>query len=95
VIDTAKAANLCVKPRIHVVPKLTDRNRFTVYEHADLMDFINAPVGKGLPITQTLRPLIAGKQCPSDVQIRSQPKRFVFQSLPRLEQVRKQQVQPS
>jgi hydroxyacid-oxoacid transhydrogenase len=23
------------------------------------MDFINAPVGKGLPITQTLRPLIA------------------------------------
>jgi hypothetical protein len=33
--------------------------RFTVYNEADLMDFINAPVGKGLPITQTLRPLIA------------------------------------
>ncbi|KAG8960079.1 hypothetical protein FRC03_007082 [Tulasnella sp. 419] len=34
-------------------------NLFTVYKDADLFDFINAPVGKGLPITQTLRPLIA------------------------------------
>jgi hypothetical protein len=30
-----------------------------VYKDADLMDFINAPIGKGLPIKQTLRPLIA------------------------------------
>ncbi|KAJ3511086.1 hypothetical protein NLJ89_g4303 [Agrocybe chaxingu] len=34
-------------------------NLFTVYKDADLMDFINAPIGKGLPITKTLRPLIA------------------------------------
>ncbi|TEB30269.1 alcohol dehydrogenase [Coprinellus micaceus] len=34
-------------------------NLFTVYKDADLMDFINAPIGKGLPIKQTLRPLIA------------------------------------
>ncbi|KAH9947246.1 alcohol dehydrogenase [Amylocystis lapponica] len=34
-------------------------NLFTVYKDADLFDFINAPVGKGLPIQQTLRPLIA------------------------------------
>jgi len=34
-------------------------NLFTVYRDADLYDFINAPVGKGLPITQPLRPLIA------------------------------------
>ncbi|EKM80287.1 hypothetical protein AGABI1DRAFT_113486 [Agaricus bisporus var. burnettii JB137-S8] len=34
-------------------------NLFTVYKEADLMDFINAPIGKGLPVTQTLRPLIA------------------------------------
>ncbi|KAF8076382.1 iron-containing alcohol dehydrogenase 1 [Lyophyllum atratum] len=34
-------------------------NLFSVYKEADLMDFINAPVGKGLPITQTLLPLIA------------------------------------
>lgn len=35
--------------------------RFTVYKDNDLMDFVNAPVGKGLPISQSLRPLIAGK----------------------------------
>ncbi|KAJ2931733.1 hypothetical protein H1R20_g5350, partial [Candolleomyces eurysporus] len=34
-------------------------NLFTVYHDSDLFDFINAPVGKGLPIKQTLRPLIA------------------------------------
>ncbi|THH19769.1 hypothetical protein EW146_g1451 [Bondarzewia mesenterica] len=35
-------------------------NLFTVYGEADLFDFINAPVGKGLPIDRPLRPLIAG-----------------------------------
>jgi len=34
-------------------------NLFTVYKDADLFDFINAPVGKGLPIQEKLRPLIA------------------------------------
>ncbi|KIM90795.1 hypothetical protein PILCRDRAFT_94495 [Piloderma croceum F 1598] len=34
-------------------------NLFTVYKDADIMDFINAPIGKGLPISQILRPLIA------------------------------------
>ncbi|CCM04793.1 uncharacterized protein FIBRA_06986 [Fibroporia radiculosa] len=34
-------------------------NLFSVYKDADLFDFINAPVGKGLPITEALRPLIA------------------------------------
>ncbi|KAL4241210.1 iron-containing alcohol dehydrogenase family protein [Abortiporus biennis] len=34
-------------------------NLFTVYKDADLFDFINAPVGKGLPIEEKLRPLIA------------------------------------
>lgn len=32
---------------------------FTTYPEADLFDFVNAPVGKGLPIAKTLRPLIA------------------------------------
>ncbi len=36
------------------------RRSFSVYKEADLFDFINAPVGKGLPITKTLHPLIAG-----------------------------------
>lgn len=30
-----------------------------MYKDADLFDFINAPIGKGLPVTETLRPLIA------------------------------------
>ncbi|KAF7301672.1 alcohol dehydrogenase [Mycena indigotica] len=34
-------------------------NLFTVFKEAQLMDFVNAPVGKGLPVTQPLRPLIA------------------------------------
>ncbi|KAF5321990.1 hypothetical protein D9619_000937 [Psilocybe cf. subviscida] len=34
-------------------------NLYSVYKDADLMDFINAPVGKGLPITKALMPLIA------------------------------------
>lgn len=32
-----------------------------MYKNADLFDFINAPVGKGMPISEKLRPLIAGE----------------------------------
>lgn len=53
----------CKLVRIFSFSKLHDLTflRFTVYKDSDLMDFVNAPVGKGLPISQTLRPLIAGK----------------------------------
>ncbi|KAG7443539.1 Dehydroquinate synthase-like protein [Guyanagaster necrorhizus] len=34
-------------------------NLFNTYKDADLMDFVNAPVGKGLPIYEKLSPLIA------------------------------------
>ena len=44
--------------------------RFTVYKDADLFDFINAPVGKGLPVTEKLNPLIAGPLLSSKVVCR-------------------------
>lgn len=34
-------------------------NLFTNYPKADLFEFINAPIGKGTPITKKLSPLIA------------------------------------
>ncbi|KAK0556553.1 hypothetical protein OC861_007069, partial [Tilletia horrida] len=34
-------------------------NLFTCYPDASLLDFVNAPIGKGRPIDQVLRPLIA------------------------------------
>lgn len=35
-------------------------NLYACHPEADFLDFVNAPVGKGKPITRSLKPLIAG-----------------------------------
>jgi hydroxyacid-oxoacid transhydrogenase len=34
-------------------------NLYTCFPEADFLDFVNAPLGKGLPITKPLLPLVA------------------------------------
>ncbi|KAJ5105399.1 Hydroxyacid-oxoacid transhydrogenase [Penicillium alfredii] len=34
-------------------------NLYTVFPEADFLDFVNAPLGKGLPVSKPLRPLVA------------------------------------
>jgi len=34
-------------------------NLFTTYKDADVLEFVNAPIGRGKPITEALRPHIA------------------------------------
>jgi hydroxyacid-oxoacid transhydrogenase len=34
-------------------------NLFTCYPEAELLDFVNAPIGKGIPVDKQLRPLLA------------------------------------
>src|SRR5207248_10073297 len=34
-------------------------NLYTCFPDADFLEFVNAPLGKGLPITKALKPLVA------------------------------------
>lgn len=34
-------------------------NLYSAFPEADFLDFVNAPLGKGLPVTKSLKPLIA------------------------------------
>ena len=36
-------------------------NLYSCHPESDLLDFVNAPIGKGLPITKSLKPLVCGK----------------------------------
>lgn len=35
-------------------------NLYACHPEADFLDFVNAPIGKGKPITKAVKPLIAG-----------------------------------
>lgn len=35
-------------------------NLYSCHPHADFLDFVNAPIGKGKPVTGAVKPLIAG-----------------------------------
>lgn len=37
-------------------------NLYSTNPKADFLDYVNAPIGKGLPVTHQVKPLIAGKQ---------------------------------
>lgn len=36
-------------------------NLYACHPEADFLDFVNAPIGKGKPITKAVKPLIAGR----------------------------------
>ena len=44
-------------------------NLYLCHPENDFLDFVNAPVGKGLPVNRALKPLIAGEHCHQHIDV--------------------------